>query len=63
LSFRASAAPDGLWLAHIHHTGELANISDVAPRATALTVAARCLASAVHFHDDEFGSLLRQSCQ
>jgi hypothetical protein len=61
LSLVALAAPDGLWLLHIHHAGELEKSSVFAPRATALTTAARCLASAVHCH--EAGSVLRQSCQ
>jgi hypothetical protein len=59
----AFAAPEGLWLRHIHHIGELANSSLIAPRWEALTRAARCLASAFQFHADEFGSSLFQSCQ
>ncbi len=57
------AAPDGLWFRHIHHIGELANSSVVAPRATAFWSIARWAASAVHFHADDVGSSLFQSCQ
>lgn len=57
------AAPEGLWFWHIHHMGELANSSVVAPRAVAFVSIARCLASADQFHAEEAGSSLFQSCQ
>ena len=46
-------APDGLWFRHIHHMGELANSSVVAPRAVAFCSMARWFASAVHFHAED----------
>ena len=56
-------APEGLWLLHIHHIGEFANSSVIAPRCVAFTSIARWLASAVHFHAEDVGSSLFQSCQ
>lgn len=56
--------PEGLWLTHIHHKGELENSSKTfAPRARALSSIALWFASAFQFQLEEVGALLNQFSQ